>query len=137
MRPTLGDDPAHCLEHRGDGRLVVRTEDRSGAVADDAVLDQRLDRPFRRDRVEVRAEEDRGPAPVTITITRGRDAAQEIPGRAADPRAGVVLVDGESEVAQVARDEVGDRPLGARRARDRGQLDEQSEDVDLGAVDPR
>ena len=60
MRPALLDDPPRSLEHHHDGRLVVRAEDRPRGVPDDPVLaDHRLDRRFGRNRVRVRAEEDR------------------------------------------------------------------------------
>ena len=50
MRPALGEHDARRLEHRGDGGLVVGAEDRGVRVADDAVLDHRLDRPLRQAR---------------------------------------------------------------------------------------
>ena len=62
VRPPLRDDPPRGLDHRRDRRLVVRAEDRAAGVADDAVLDDGLDRPLRRNGVEVRAEEDGRPA---------------------------------------------------------------------------
>ena len=58
-RPSV-EDPTGRLEHDDDRGLVVRAEDRPGRVAHDPVLaDDRLDRPLGRDRVRVRAEEDR------------------------------------------------------------------------------
>ena len=62
------------LEHRRDGGLVVGAEDRPGRVADDAVLDDRLDRPLRRHRVEVRAEEERRAAGAA-SARAGREVA--------------------------------------------------------------
>ena len=60
MLTTLVEDPPNRLEHHDDGGLVVRAEDRPGRVADDAVLaDDRVDRRLGRNRVRVRAEEDR------------------------------------------------------------------------------
>ena len=59
VRPALGEHAARRLEHRGDRGLVVAAEDRRPRVADDAVLDDRLDRVGRRHGVEVGAEEDR------------------------------------------------------------------------------
>ena len=57
------EDAANRLEHDDDRRLVVRAEDRPGGIADDAVLaDDRVDRRLGRNRVRVRAEEDRRPA---------------------------------------------------------------------------
>ena len=44
VRAVLGEHAARGLEHGGDGRLVVGAEDRLPRVADDAVLDDRLDR---------------------------------------------------------------------------------------------
>ena len=43
--------------------------------------------------------------------------------------AGVVLVDVEPEIAQVADDHVGDGALLARRARDRRELEEEVDDL--------
>ena len=111
VRPALGQDPPHRLEHHRDRRLVVGAEDRPPRVADHAlVVDDRLDRAVGRHGVEVRAEEDRRAA-----VLRGRlDARVEVPHRRADPCAGVVLVDVEPEVAQVARDARRRRPAPAR-----------------------
>ena len=73
MRPAVGHDTARRLEHGRDGGLVVRSEDRAGRVAHDALLvDHRLDRAFRRDGVEVRAEEDR------LAFGGRLDAAEEV-----------------------------------------------------------
>ena len=99
VRPALLDDPARRLDHRHDRRLVVRAEDRPAGVPDDAVLaDDGLERALRRHGVEVRAEEDRRPA-----LDAARQAAEQVPDRRADRRAGVVLVDLEPERAQLAR----------------------------------
>jgi hypothetical protein len=59
VRFTLGDDPPRCFDHRDDGRLVVRAEDRPGRVSDDAVGDHGLECALRRHGVEVRAKKDR------------------------------------------------------------------------------
>ena len=59
----------------------------------------RLHRALGRNRVEMRAEEDRRAAAVPVRL----DAAVEVPHVRADLRAGVVLVDGQAEVAEVSR----------------------------------
>ena len=88
-----------------DRGLVVGAEDRAAGVADDPVLDDRLDRRRRRDGVEVGAEEERRP-PSAV----GRDPAEEVPASSRS-RAGVVLVDVEPERAELGGDAVGDRAL--------------------------
>ena len=90
-------------------------------VADDAVLDDGLDRVDRRDGVEVRAEEER------LALGRRLERDEDVPHRRADGRPGVVLVGGEPEVADVAEHEVGDGALLARRAGDGGELEEEVE----------
>jgi hypothetical protein len=70
----------------------------------------------------VRAEEDRRPGPAST-----REAAEQVAGVGADSRAGVVLGDLEPEVAQIARDAVGDGALAARWAGDPGELEEELE----------
>jgi hypothetical protein len=118
---------ARCgLEHRRDGRLVVRAEDRPSRVAHDRVLaDLGLDRPLGRDGVEVRAEEDRQPR---CAVTR-LDPAVDVPDRRADPRPRVVLESLEPERLHVLEHPVGDSPLLPRRARKRRQLEEQRKHV--------
>ena len=112
------------LEHDGDRSLVVRAEDRARGVANEAlVVDDRLDLPRRRHRVEVRAEEDRRAG------RRALEARVEIAGRRTDALAGVVLFDLERAVAQVPRDRIGDGAFLSGRARDGGELREEVEDV--------
>ena len=123
--PVLGEDTARCLEHHGDGRLVDRAEDRPGGIADDPLVDHRLDRARRRHRVQVRAQEERRAFAVPVRL----DAAVQVADRRADLRACVVLVDVEPEVPQVPRHGVRDRALLSRRAGQRGELREQVEDV--------
>ena len=123
VRPVSASTRRVALEHRRDRRLVVGAEDRPAGVPHDAVLDHRLDRALGRHGVEVRAEEDRRPR------RRRLEAAEDVAHRRADLRPGVVLVDGRAEIAQVAGDDVGDRALLARRARDRRELGEEVEDL--------
>ena len=92
-------------------------------VADDPVVDDRLDRRGRRNGVEVRAEEQR------LAVGRRLEPRVEVPHRRAGLRPGGVLVDLEPAVAQEPRDPIGDRPLLSRRAGDRRELGEQVEDV--------
>ena len=106
VRPPLRDDPPRRLEHRRDGRLVVGAEDRPAGIADDAVLDDGLERPLRRHGVEVRAEEERRAA-----VGATGQPAEQIAGVRADRRAGVVLVDLEPELTEVGGDAVGDGAL--------------------------
>ncbi len=101
--PPLLDDAADGFQHDRDGGLVVGAEDRRPGVSHDAVLDDGLDRLGRRHGVEVRAEEDRRAA-----VGR-RGPRVQVAGGRADPRAGVVLVDVEPELAEVSGDAVGDR----------------------------
>ena len=112
-----------AFEHRRDGRLVVRAEDRAGRVAHDAVLDHRLDRALGRNRVEVRAEEDR------VAAVGRFEAAVDVADVRADLRARIVLVDRQPEIAQVADHDVRNRALLARRARERRQLGEKVDDL--------
>ena len=95
VRPAFRDDPSRCLDHRHDGRLVVRSKDRPARVPDDAVVaDHGLERPLRRHRVEVSAEEDRRTA-----VEAAREATEQVPDRRVDRRAGVVLVHLQAERA--------------------------------------
>jgi hypothetical protein len=88
MRSSLVENALRGLEHHDHGGLVVRAEDRPRCVADDPVLaGNGLDGSLRRNRVRVRAEEDRRPASVG-----GRDPAVHVPGVTVEPRRGVVLV---------------------------------------------
>jgi hypothetical protein len=85
LAPVL-DEPRGRLEHRGDGGLVVRTEDRARTVADDLVLaHQGLDRSLGRHRVEMGTEEDR------FTFARALEAAVDVPHRRADLGPRIVL----------------------------------------------
>src|SRR5712691_12525335 len=115
VRPILRQHAPRAFEHGRDGRLVVGAEDRPAGVPHDAVLDHRLDRSFRRDGVEMRAEEDWSSSAVAWLET-----AVEVPHRRADLRAGLVLVDLEPEVAQIADDDVRHGTLLAGWTRQRG-----------------
>ena len=123
VRPVLRQDAARRLEHHGDGRLVVGAEDRSRRVANDAVLEDGLDPGLRRNGVQVRAQEERRPAVGRL------DPRVEVPCVRADLRADRVLAHVEPEVAHVRADAIGDRALVAGRARHRGELGEQRDDV--------
>ena len=94
-------------------------------VAHDPVLDDGLDRPRRRDRVEVRAEEER-----RALLARARAGGRGC-SRSSEPivGAGVVLVGRQPDVGELGEHAVGDGTLLARRARDRGELEEEAEDV--------
>jgi hypothetical protein len=124
VRPPVLEHAPRRVEHRGYGGLVVGAEDRRLGVRDDPVLEDRLDRPLGRDRVEVRAEEDRH-----TLVTRRLEPAEEVPGGRADLGAGVVLVDVEPELVQVEGYAVGNLALLARRARQRGKVGEELDDV--------
>ena len=118
---TLVEDAANRLEHDDDRRLVVRAEDRPGGIADDAVLaDDRVDPRLGRNRVRVRAEEDRRPA-----VVRRRDAAVDVPRVAVEAAGGVVLVPLEPEVVEVRGDAVCDGALAPGRARKGAELEEE------------
>ena len=125
VRPVLRQDPARRLEHHGDGRLVVGAEDRPGRVADDAVLEHRVDARLRRNRVEMSAQEERRSAVGRL------DAGVEVPRVRADSRAGVVLAHVEPEIAHVRGHLIRNRALVAGRARHCGELGEQRDDVVL------
>ena len=92
VRSTLGQDHAGRLEHGGDSGLVVGAEDRAGAVSNDSVLDDRLDRRRRRHGVEVSAEQER------LTGGGGLDPRVQVAHCRADPRPALVLVDVETAV---------------------------------------
>ena len=126
VRTPFLDEPGRGLEHCGDRRLVVGSEDRCRRVANDVVVcDDRFDRPFRRDRVEVGAEEDRRPG----GAVGRRDPAEDVAHGGVDPCSGVVLVVVEAERLQVVEDAVRDRALLPRRARQRRQLEKQGEHI--------
>ena len=78
---------------------------------------------MRRNRVEVSAQEE-GCPPV-----RRLDARVEVPRIGADPRSGVVLADVEAEIAHVRGDAIGHGALVTGRARQRGELGEQRDEV--------
>jgi hypothetical protein len=88
VRPAVVEYARGGLEHRGDGGLVVGSEDRPACIPDDAVLaHHRLERSLQRNCVEVRAEEERDPA-----VARGLDPREDVPDLGADLRPSVVLV---------------------------------------------
>ena len=120
VRTALGEHATGRVEHRRDGGLVVAPEDRLVAVADDPVLDHRLDRIDRRDRVEVGAEKQRLP--------RGRrlDRDVDVPDVRADRRSGAVLVGRQPAVAEIGEHAIGDRALLTGGAGDRGKLENRS-----------
>ena len=132
MRPAFGDDPPRRLDHRDDGRLVVRAEDRSRGVPDDAVRDDRLERALRRHGVEMRTEEDRRTA-----VQPSRQPAQQVARVGVDPGPGVVLLDLEAQRAQLGGDAIGDRALVSRWTGDRAELREEIEGGGHVALDPR
>ena len=121
VRPVLGEHAPDALEHLDDRSLVVGAEDRSAGVPDNPVLDDRFERPGGRHRIEVRAEEERRPLGGRL------EADVDVSHRRADLRPAAVLVRLEPEVAQVAEHDVGDGTLLARRAGDRGELEEEVE----------
>jgi len=109
-----------------DRRLVVRAQDRSGGVPHDPVLDHRLDRGLGRHGVEMCTEEERRPSSAGRLQTR-----IEVSRVGPDPRTGVVLVHVDAEPSQVRRNAIGDNALLTRRARQRGELREELENVGL------
>ena len=120
LPPFLEDAPRR-LEHDDDCRLVVRAEDRPRGVAHDAILDDRVDRGFRRHRVRMRTEEDRR----SSLAVRGRQVAVDVPGVAVERPGRGVLVPLETELGEVGADPIGDRALAPRRARERAELQEE------------
>ena len=114
VRSPVGDDSPGRLDHRDDGGLVVGAEDRATCVPDDAVLDDRLERALRRNRVEVRAEEEGHAA-----VDASGQAAEQVARIRPDPGAGVVLLDLEPDRPKLGGDPICDGPLVAWRARDR------------------
>jgi hypothetical protein len=126
VRPPLLPQASRGLEHHRDRGFVVGAEDRPGAVPDDAVLDDRLDRRLGRNGVGVRAEEDRQAA------CRRRQTAGEVPRRSVELRRGLVFVPLQADLRQVRADAVGNRPLLSRRARNRAQLEEEVEELRRG-----
>ena len=123
MRTALGEDAPRRVEHRRHCRLVVGAEDRPGCIANDPVLDHRLDRRRRRHGVQMRAEEQRLPG------RGGLESRVDVAGVRADRRADIVLVRLQPAVAQVPEHQVGDRTLVARWARHGCELREETEDV--------
>ena len=98
VRLALGDDPPSRLDHRDDGRLVVRAEDGSGGVSDDPVRDDGLEGALRRHGVEVRTEEDRRPA-----VEPAGKPAQQVARVGVDALPGVVLLDLERPASAARR----------------------------------
>jgi len=86
VRPVFGEHAPDSFEHRDDRRLVVGAEDRAAGVPDDTVVDNRLHRPGRRHRVEVRAEEERCPLGGRL------EPRVDVAHRRTDRRPAVVLV---------------------------------------------
>ena len=107
------------VQHGRDGGLVVAAEDRLVAVADDPVLDHRIDRVDGRHGVEVRAEEER------LAVGRRLERDVDVPHRRADLGAGGVLVGRQPAVAEVAEHAIGNRALLTRGAGDRGELEKE------------
>ena len=123
VRAALGEEAPRRVEHRRDRRLVVAAEDALVAVADDPVLDDRLDRRDRRHGVEVGAEEER------LAVGGRLERDVEVAHRRADLAAGAVLVGPQAAIAEVVEHPVGDGALLAGGARESGELEEQLEDV--------
>ena len=99
-RPSERSRRARLEEHRH-GRLVVGAEDGVRPVANEPVLaDDRLDLAYRRNRVHVRAQEDRAAAVLLGRLEPGEQV----------PRL-LVLVDREPEVGEVRADDRRDRFL--------------------------
>ncbi len=122
--PPLGDEPAHRSEHHRDRGLVVRAKDRPARVPDEPVLEHGLDRAVGRDRVEMGAQEDRR------SLRRlARNTREDVAHRRADGGARVVLVPREADRLELRDHAIGDGPLLTRRARDRGQFEEETGDV--------
>ncbi len=87
-------------------------------------VEHRLDWPGRHHGIEVRAKEDRLSAG-----THRRQPGVQVPGVRPDPGACIVRDHLEAEVAQLPLDTVGHLPLFAGWARNRGELDEEGDDV--------
>ena len=127
VRTVLGEHPANCLEHDRDRRLVVGAEDRPRSVADDAVLEHRLDRPLRGHRVEMGTEENRCPR-----LGRGLDPGVEVARVGPDSWPGVVFGNLEAYVTQVRRNPVGDHALLTGWAGENSELREERDDLVVG-----
>ncbi len=98
----LGAGPAEVpreLDHRRDGRLVVRTEDPAIGVLPDPLPQHRLDRGGQRHRVHVRAEHHPAGA-------AARDPREQVAAVGADLWSGTVLFDLEPEARELAPDPV-------------------------------
>src|SRR5207237_6752308 len=124
LDPGIGspfrEHPPRRVEHHRDGGLVVSAQDRPGRVPHHSVIaDDRAYVTGGRNRVEMRAEEDRPP------WSRRLDPRVQVAGRRADSLAGIVLVYLERAVTEVGDDDVGDGPLLARRTWDRRKLGEE------------
>ena len=109
----------HLADDRA-ARLVVAAEDRRAVAADDVAVDDRLHALAGDDGVHVRREQQRRRR---RAVPRTR--ASRLPGRAADLGAGVVEPDLGPELAQLARQALGDRALLPRMAVDPNQLEEE------------
>jgi hypothetical protein len=121
LAPFL-EHAASRLEHDDDRGLVVRAEDGAARVADDPVLaDDRLDRAFRRHRVQMGAEKHWRAA----VAVRRREAAVDVARVTLEARGRVVLVPLEPQSGEVAGDAVSDRALVPGRARHGAQLQEE------------
>src|SRR5262249_55522975 len=92
------------------------------------VLDHRLDRSDGRNRVDVRAEEQRR------AFARPRQPAVEVSGAGVDPSGGVILVHLESQPAELCRDAVGDCSLLAGWARHRSQVEKEVEHAHRASI---
>ena len=119
----LGDEPAREHEQDGDRRLVVGAQHRLAVAAHEAVGDDDPRRTLDGDRVQVGAE------PTGGASSASGDPGDEVAAAAAGDRSAAVLVDAETEVAEIALDDVGDLPLGARRRRDADEPDEEVEQL--------
>ena len=119
MRTVLREHAPDAFQHRDDGRLVVRAEDRAAGVAHDAVLDDGVEGPGRRHGVEMGTEEEGRPV-------RGRvDPGVDVPHRRADFGAAAVLVRPQPEVGEIAQHRVGHPALFPWRAGNRHKLQKQ------------
>ena len=113
VRAALGQHAADGLEHGGDGGLVVAAEDLAAAVADDAVLDHRLDRVDGRHGVEVGAEEERLARRASARARRGCSPSSSRSRGRCRPRRASARGRGGTEHA------IGDGALLTRRAGER------------------
>jgi hypothetical protein len=129
VRPALLDDPSRGLDHRHDGRLVVAPRIVPPALRTMSVLADRLERPLRRHRVEVRAEEDRRPALARPGRRQSRFPIVESISR---PASSSVHVEPSDAARAITRSR--DRSLLAGGLGDRGQLGEEVEHAPSSAA---